>query len=463
MTGELYIYRRYGHFQLSKKLNNKFKTYGYYETLEEAVFARELLIEHDWDLEEIRKLGNVLEYGDEFMVVVIYEGKLKFLEKFKTRSGAEGNADRLIKDFLGNPYNGKYGLYIYSNNDSFYIRKMHDGAEKLFGLYATLDDATFARDLLMQHDWSLEDISDDGPVYYSSLHNQYIVAAVLNDKLTVIEHYDSEDDALNNACEDIEKRQKSSYKTGERYVVFNGKLFAVHYYAPNKKIEYFGSFPEKIDAMSVRDILIENDWDLANIDENRIYEVNDYFWKLHIFEGVVKIMGKYESLSDAENDLNNLSDVSFEKLYDPENQYSKINRYITKRSGKYWIRKSINGKIQFLGPYDSREEAINARDDYEFNDWNINTDDDSIFAEDDGISPFINIVPDLSLWQKLIYDTIVRLESVQFSFDELISHSFLRRYRAGKNFNEKVSKHLNELVDLGLVTDLGDDQYLREF
>ena len=75
MTGELYIYRRYGHFQVSKHLNNKNRIFGYFDSLEDAIFARDLLMAHDWDLDEIQKLGNVLEYDDEFLVVTIHDRK----------------------------------------------------------------------------------------------------------------------------------------------------------------------------------------------------------------------------------------------------------------------------------------------------------------------------------------------------------------------------------------------------
>lgn len=463
MTGELYIYRRYGHFQVSKHLNNKNRIFGYFDSLEDAIFARDLLMAHDWDLDEIQKLGNVLEYDDEFLVVTIYDRKLKFLEKFKTRSGAEGHADKLVDEFRKNPNGAKYGIYIYKWNDHFEVSKLTDSKDRVFGYYSNLDDATFARDLLMQYDWSLEDISRDGPVFYSNVHGKYCIIEVANNKLRVIAYHDNEVDALANAEDDISRYHKSKYKTGEQFIAFNGKLFAVQRLDSNKKIIYYGSFPEIVDAITVREILIEADWDLAMVDENRIYEMNDYFWKLHIFEGTVKIIGKYESLEDAWNDSNNLSHVTFEELYDPENQYSKVNRYIWKRLGEYWIRKKINDEIQYIGPYESREEAIEARDEFEDNGWDLAVDKDSIFSADMGEDRFSDIVSGLSMWQKIIYDTIDRIGNMEFSFDELINHSYLKRYRSGKNFEAKVNRYLNELIDLGLVSDMGDGLYFREF
>lgn len=464
MTGEQYIYEKKNRFTVSKSINGNNKVFGNYNTLEDAIFVRNLLMEHDWNLDEIYPSDNVLEFNDEFVVVTVFKGTLKFLGKFKTRSGAEGNAPRLIEEFERNPYGSKYGIFIYKRDEYFDIKKSFNYKDILFGIYKNLDDATFARDLLVKYDWNLDAISNDGPVFFSQIHDQYIVVEVINDKVAVIKHYDSESDALDNAAADIENYQKSKYKTGEKNIVFNGKLFAIHYTQANKKIIYFGSFSEKIDAVSVRDILIEHDWDLSQIDENEIYEVNGYYWKLHIFEGRVKVIGKYESLEFAEKDIENLSSVTFEQLYDPENPYSKVNRYIWKRSGKFWIRKNIDGEVQFLGPYDTREDAIEARDEYELNDWKLtNDDEESLFYNDLDDDDFEDIVSSLSMWQKIIYDTIVRINKVQFSLDELLNHSYLKRYKSGKNFEEKVINHLNELIDWGLVENLGDNMYLRRF
>lgn len=462
MTGEQYIYKKSNKFRVSKSIKGNKKIFGSYGTLEEAIFARDLLVKNDWNLDEIIPSDNVIKFNDEFMVVTEFKGALKFLSRFKTHNDAKENAAKLIMEFEKNPYGSKYGRNIYKREDYFDVKKSFNYNDILFGIYKNLDDATFARDLLLKYDWNLDDISNDCPVFFSKIHDQYIVVSIINDKVAIIKHYDSESDALDNAAADIEYYQKYKRKTGEKNIVFNGNLFAINYLKSYNNIQYFGSFSEKIDAVSVRDILIEHDWDLSRIDENKIYEVNGYYWKLHIFEGKVKVIGKYESLEFAEKDINNLSSVTFEQLYDPENQYSKVNRYIWKRLGKFWIRKKINDEVQFLGPYDTREDAIEARDEYELNDWQLG-DEESIFFNEEDDDDFDDIVSSLSMWQKIIYDTIVRIDKVQFSLDDLLNHSYLKRYKSGKNFDEKVITHLNELIDWGLVESLGDNLYLRKF
>lgn len=464
MTGEQYIYEKNNRFRVIKSIKGNNKIFGNYGTLEEAIFARDLLIGHDWNLDEIIPSDNVIKFNDEFMVITAFKGALKFLNRFQTRNDAKENASKLIMEFERNPYGSKYGTYIYKREDYFDVKKKINNKDVLFGSYTNLNDATFARDLLADHDWDLTDILNEGPVFFSQIHDKYVVVNVNNGKLMVIKYYELLTDAIVNAEDDIKNNTKSKHRTGEKNIVFNGKLFAIHYTQANKKVLYFGSFSEKIDAISVRDILIEHNWDLSQIDENEIYDVNGYYWKLHIFEGRVKVIGKYESLGFAKKDINNLSSVTFEQLYDPGNPYSKANRYIWKRSGKFWIRKKIEGDVQFLGPYDTREDAIKARDEYELNGWQLdNYDEESIFSNDLDDDDFEEIVSNLSLWQRIIYDTIVRIGKVRFSLDELLNHSYLKCYKSGENFEGKVIAHLNELIDWGLVESLGDYMYLRKF
>lgn len=463
MTKELYIYERHNHYIISKSIEGKTRTWGHFYSLDEAIFARELFISHEWNLDEIRKLGNVIKYGDQYLVAFIYNDQLRFLGRFDTFDDAEANSQNLINEYVKNPYGGKYGLYISKRYDYFDIRRRVDGNDVLYAILNSLEDATFARDLLMEHDWDLMNILKAGPIFYSQVHDDYAVVIVNNDRLVVVKHFKNREEAAINAQDAIENYKKSRYSTGEKYVVFNGNLFAVHHPGTDKKIDYYGSFAEKIDAVIVRDILEECDWDMSRIDENKIYESNGYFLKLHVFEGRVKIIGKYKSLDFARKDIANLATVSMDSLYDPENPYSKANRYIWKRGEEFYIRKTINGEVQFIGPYDSREDAIEARDRFESNDWMIAHDEESIFSSAADEDYFANTVSGLNMWQKIVYDTIDRLGKEKFSFEELINHSFIKRYKSGGDFEDKVNKHLSELVELGLVRQLDDGEYLKLF
>ena len=254
--------------------------------------------------------------------------------------------------------------YICEKNNRFGVIKLINGKNNVFGCYNNLDDATFARDLLVRYDWDLMGILKEGPIFFSQLHNQYLVAPVIDDKVAIINHYDSKIDAVLNVSEDI-----------EMYI-------------------------------------------------------------------------KYQKMGK-------------QSLYRGD---SKVNRYILKRYRKFWIRKKIDGELRILGPYDTKWDAIEARDELELRSWQLpNHDEESIFYDELDDEDFKDIIFNLSMWQKIIYDTIVRIGKVRFSLDELLNHSYLKFYKSGENFDEKVITHLNELIDWGLVASLGGNMYLRKF
>ena len=51
MTDEKYIYERNYGYVIIKKIENKNRTLGVFKSLDEAIFARELLLKYDWNLD----------------------------------------------------------------------------------------------------------------------------------------------------------------------------------------------------------------------------------------------------------------------------------------------------------------------------------------------------------------------------------------------------------------------------
>ena len=320
MTGEQYIQNRKYNYAVVKQVDGKSHAFGFFKSLDEAVFARDVLLDHGWNLDEVKKLGDIWEYDGQFVVVSIFNDQIRFLEKFSTYQEAAENSEGIIREFENNPHRSMYGTYIYKADNIFYVRKTIDKKEIFFGLYRNLDDATFSRDLLKDNDWDLNKIKELGNVCFSEIHNKYVVFGVNDNKLIVADKYDTESEALENAQKSLEEYKKRKYKTGEKYVASNGKQFAVQRLISGK-INYYGSFKEIEDAVAVRDLLISVDWNISAVYENRIYEFNNHFYKFHIFEGMIKIIGKFTSYEDASQNINNLSDITYEDLYDPENQY----------------------------------------------------------------------------------------------------------------------------------------------
>ena len=69
-------------------------------------------------------------------------------------------------------------------------------------------------------------------------------------------------------------------------------------------------------------------------------------------------------------------------------------------------------------------------------------------------NPLTDIIFNLTPWQKIIYDNVAD----EFTFDEL--EKSLGRYKS-KNFDKKIRKYLDELIDLNLIEKLDGDCYKK--
>lgn len=440
----MYVYHIRGSYKIIK--NNH--SYGVFKSEELADSISDELIKIDWNLD---KFPDIFEFNNEFYITYIKNNKIYIVSQYSSKDEASSNYDEDVERFVDNPNNSKFGAFIYPNNyKSFSIFKSINGINTNFGSFRSLYDAKFVRNTLMDIDWNIDNLED---IYYNEFSDTYDVVGVYKNKIKILESFDSIEDAQNNLQDVLDRFEYKKMVFDEDYIQENGNQFAIH----DSDSKYFGSFKSFEDACTVRDFLVENNWDLTNFDYNSIYHINGYYWRFVKFKSYLRIVGKYENFDDAFLNQNNISDYSLKDLTNPDNQYLEINRNIIKRKGKFEVTKRIDGQKISFGIFDTRQEAIKARDEFESNGWEIDYDENSIF-NDSYQDSFQEIVFNLTLWQKLIYDAIDKMDCDIFYFDDLINHNTLRPYKRG-NFNSKVEKYLNELIDLNLVRKIGDGSF----
>ena len=71
----------------------------------------------------------------------------------------------------------------------------------------------------------------------------------------------------------------------------------------------------------------------------------------------------------------------------------------------------------------------------------------------DDVSAF-DLIFNLTPWQKIIYDNV----NDEFTFEEL--KSSLKRYES-KNFDKKIQKHLDELIELNIVKKSDENKFKK--
>ena len=178
---ERYIRENKNSFVITKSS----RIYGKFDTLEDALFLRDELIENDWDLHSIDEVYNV---GGVYIVVKQIDGKLQVLAKSSEKPSVE-EIKILAKKQIRNPNNSKYGLNITRIFDTYIIKKRIAGDDYIFGYFDNLRDAEFVRNFLLDHNWNVDEFSQ---IEYDEDTSTYKVIEVIDEKAYVLGTFESE-------------------------------------------------------------------------------------------------------------------------------------------------------------------------------------------------------------------------------------------------------------------------------
>lgn len=306
--------------------------------------------------------------------------------------------------------------YIRKNKNNFTVVKN----SSTYGKYDSLDVAVFARDLLVISDWQLDNIHDE----IFEIDDGYIVFKVIDDKLFCLGQFSEKPtfDAISKLT-----RKKIRNPNNSKYGLNISRLF--DNYIIKKQIagdEYiFGVFDNLEDATFSRNFLLEHDWDVNAFGEIEFCDETDTYKIVEVFDDRIYILASYETLAEAEKNLENAKSEFLNKIF-----------------------KHKNG----LANYPHLDILIDSIDELE-NDFQIKTQDD-FWNIGDVENPLEDIIFNLTPWQKIIYDNA----GDEFTFQQLKVK--LKRYES-KNFDKKIQRYLDELQELNLIEKLDDDVYRK--
>ncbi|WP_407422315.1 hypothetical protein [Methanobrevibacter sp.] len=219
-TEHKFIRRHTNRYIIIKSIKGKDTYFGSYDTLEEALIARDKLVSTNWGFSEGENLSSRKEgkYGryitfhnDCFRVLKVLDGKPEFFGAFPTPEEAKELRDLLIENdwdtskippkylrsFITNP-NLERLNYIRKVKDKFVVSKVIDGELKYFGTYDTKEEAIEAREVLLNNNWQVEDTSDeekiDAFVYLTG--DEYIVKNEVGGEEKVFGRFDDMGEAI---------------------------------------------------------------------------------------------------------------------------------------------------------------------------------------------------------------------------------------------------------------------------
>ena len=182
------------------------KNYGKFNNLDDAILARDMLVDNDWNLDNINT--KLIKTDNGYIIIDILDEKLCFLKKLKRKPDAD-EINEAIKKHKRNPNNSRYGLNITKVFDTFIIKKQIAGDDYIFGYFDNLSDCEFVRNFLMENNW---DVSRFKTIEFDEDSDSYKVVEVIDDKVYVLKTSKNSDIDLNKTYEEfIEKIYKHKY------------------------------------------------------------------------------------------------------------------------------------------------------------------------------------------------------------------------------------------------------------
>ena len=105
------------------------KNYGKFNNLDDAILARDMLVDNDWNLDNINT--KLIKTDNGYIIIDILDEKLCFLKKLKRKPDAD-EINEAIKKHKRNPNNSRYGLNITKVFDTFIIKKQIAGDDYIW-------------------------------------------------------------------------------------------------------------------------------------------------------------------------------------------------------------------------------------------------------------------------------------------------------------------------------------------
>ena len=180
-----YITKRKNGWAIQKRINGKTMSFGLYDTLKEAQHCRDYFVEHDWDMVnrlEFSKRKNKRK-AEPKNIYKCYDGRYEIRKEINHHKYYWGIFDTLEEAITARDYFVKTGWklnerhiflkgnYIVERNGKFYIVKSIGGKQEYFGVFNNLEDAKEEVELLQRSGWDYDtlesfDETDDGKIQW---------------------------------------------------------------------------------------------------------------------------------------------------------------------------------------------------------------------------------------------------------------------------------------------------------
>jgi len=318
-----YISKQDDKYIISRTIKGERKIFGHFALYEYAEEYERNLIINGWnDIFTPRQLspyGKFIRKSDKKFYIIreINGERIKFGPYYKLKV-ALLKREELIDDNWGSDEElnlqskGKYGKYITFFSDKYEVNKVIDGQLYNFGYFDTLDDATKARDILLENNWDDSKVPDSLYSWrfftrYHPLFNSWELFNIIDGDLISFGLYETVEIAKEVLNILIENDWNTSFIPLECLHEYSNirrfKRPDKYYYSVIRKVNdellSYGSFEDYDEALKLRNELYMNNWILEEEEEERF---NDFIY-LKDGKYTVKnnglVYGEFDTIDDA--------------------------------------------------------------------------------------------------------------------------------------------------------------------
>lgn len=324
-----YISKRDGKFVVSRVIRGKEKIFGEFYSLDLAKDYKYKLIENAWD--ESFRTKNIGPYGKfiskegkRFVITRTIKGKVTRFGSYSTLDEAINAREKLIDDNWGVDgeitlfKKGQYGKHITFFKGIYLINKSFDGRVYNFGKFDSLEDAEKAREILLNTNWNQFEVPEDLYSWHFFVNfnppmQAFEVMNLIGEDFISFGLFDT----LENAKLAVQILRKNNW---------DGSKVPIELYSENSNIRVYGRVGDKFftvvrkingqlinyssfdtleEAIYERNKLLLSNW-VEEIYEEKFDEyiylgVDDKYYLKNEVNGIMKVFGVFDDYIDAVN------------------------------------------------------------------------------------------------------------------------------------------------------------------
>ena len=320
------IYGLRGKFVVSRFEDGINRIYGTYSSYDEAIFVRNILKEHDWDIDYFIN-NNIFKKDGEYVIFVKLEDRIRLLSTYDKYEDAVDQLDYMIEDFKVNKSHSRKAKYIYKVKNKYIIQKFYKGKMRVFGRFSTFDEAVTIKKLLTKLNWDISKINDKDNIF--KIHGEYAVVLKDNEQLYLLGIFPTYEEALKNGNALISDKVTflnsvaNPYSKKNKHIQKSSRGFSV-----SKRIDgdliNFGTYDTYDEAVAARDEFKADNWKTNEKPTQESVDLNSIIFNLTRWQKVV-----FDVIENLDKDTFNFDDLmkfrsSFTRFITPSKVEKKV-------------------------------------------------------------------------------------------------------------------------------------------